>query len=198
MPREIGDRPRVDPRESPVARDIGIDQGGHAAILEPAGEFDDADLRCFGPALDRGVPVARVDADGDCPGVVRSGAAHQIGIAQGGGAEHDAVDAERQPLVDRAAVADAAAELHSQIDRGADRLDRFAVDRAAGEGAVEVDDMQPREAGFGELPSLGGGIRVEHGGARHIAAEEANAGAILEIDGRVEDHGVAGSSSRSL
>ena len=58
--------------------------------------------------------------------------------------------------------------------------------------------MQPREAGFGELAGLGGGIRVKHGGARHLAAEQANAGAILEIDSGVQDHGARGSSSRSL
>jgi len=58
--------------------------------------------------------------------------------------------------------------------------------------------MQPREAGLGKCPGLRGGIRVEHGGAGHVAPEQADADAFLEVDGRVEDHGVAGSSSRSL
>ena len=111
------------------------------------------------------MPVARIDTDGDRTGMIRGGAAHQFGIAQRGGAEHDAIDAERQPLLDRVAVADAAAELDSQIDRVADRPDRLAIDRAAGEGAVEVDDMQPGEAGFGKFPGLRGGIRAEYGGA---------------------------------
>ena len=39
--------------------------------------------------------------------------------------------------------------------------------------------MQPREAGLGKRPGLCGGIRVEYLGARHIAAEQADAGAIL-------------------
>ena len=58
--------------------------------------------------------------------------------------------------------------------------------------------MQPSEAGIGKGLGLGGGICVEHLGAGHITAEQANAAAILEVDGRVEDHGAAGSSSRSL
>jgi hypothetical protein len=39
-------------------------------------------------------------------------------IAQRGGAEHDPLDAERQPIVDRGAVANAAAELDPEIDDG--------------------------------------------------------------------------------
>ena len=37
-----------------------------------------------------------------------------------------------KPLFDRIAVADAAAELYPEVDRGADRLYGIAVDRTAG------------------------------------------------------------------
>ena len=85
------------------------------------------------------------------PTAIRSGKvarrpADEIGIAHRGGAEDDAGDLACQPALDRRHVADAAAELHRQVGRGEDRLDRGAVDRAAGEGAVEVDDVQPLEA----------------------------------------------------
>ena len=59
--------------------------------------------------------------------------------------------------------------------RGEDRLDRGAVDRAAGEGAVEVDDVQPVEAGVGEGARLRGRVGAEDGGARHVALLEADA-----------------------
>ena len=90
-------------------------------------------------------------------------------------------------------VADAAAELHRDVDRGEDRLDRRAVLRAAGEGAVEIDHMQPLEAGVGEGAGLGGRVGAEHGGARHLAALEAHALAVLQVDGREQDHGEASS-----
>ena len=85
-------------------------------------------------------------------GIVGGGAAHQLRIAQRGGAEHDPVDAESQPVIDRGAVADAAAELDAQIDRLADRPHRVAIDRLAGKGAVEIDDMQPRETRLRRMP----------------------------------------------
>src|SRR6185312_16820330 len=81
-----------------------------------------------------------------------------------------------------------AAELHPEPDRTADRLDRRAVDRAAGEGAVEIDDMQPRKTERGKRPRLRGGIVVEHRRARHVAAQQPHAGAALQVYCRIEDH----------
>ena len=43
-------------------------------------------------------------------------------------------------------VADAAAELHRNADRFENALDRRGIHRLAGEGAVEIDDMQIFEA----------------------------------------------------
>ena len=149
---------RVDPGKRPVARDVGVDDRRHAAILEAAGELDDPDLRRLAQPSTATRPSRASMPTTIAPGMIGGGAAHQLRVAQRGGAEHDAVDAERQPAFDRVAVADAAAELDPQIDRVADRLDRLAIDRAAGKGAVEVDDMQPGKAGFGKAPRLRGGI----------------------------------------
>ena len=46
------------------------------------------------------------------PGKRRAALAHELGVAQRRGAEHDAVDAEREPLLDGGERAHAAAELH--------------------------------------------------------------------------------------
>ena len=124
--------------------------------------------------------------------------AHEVGVAQGGGAEDHAPDPAIQPGLDGGAVADAAAELHRDGHRGEDRLDRGGVHRPAGEGAVEVDEMQPFAARALEGEGLGGGVLAEDGGAGHVAAQEPHAAAVLEVDGGVEDHaaGLRGDSDR--
>ena len=63
------------------------------------------------------------------------------------------------------------------------------VHRPAGEGAVEIDDVQPFEALRLEGVRLRGGIVVEHGRLRHVALAEPHAVAVLEVDGREQDHG---------
>ena len=74
-------------------------------------------------------------------------------------------------------------------DRLEDALDRRGVHRLAGEGAVEIDDVQILEALRLEGLRLRGRIAVEHGGARHVALLEAHASAVLEVDGGKQDHG---------
>jgi len=107
---------------------------------------------------------------------------HKTRIAQRRGAQHHTVDAERQPMLDRAAVANPAAELDRQIDGIADCCNRRAVHRAAGEGAVKVHDVQPHEAGICKMASLSRRIPVEDSSACHIAADEAHTGAALEVN----------------
>jgi hypothetical protein len=48
--------------------------------------------------------------------------------------------------------------------------------------------MQPFAAGIGERLGLRRRAVVEHGGARHVAAQQADALAVLEVDGRKEKH----------
>jgi hypothetical protein len=70
-----------------------------------------------------------------------------------------------------------------------DRLDGRSVDGLAGEGAVEVDDVQVRETLRREQAGLVGRIVIEDSCLRHLTALEANASAVLQIDSRIEDHG---------
>ena len=69
------------------------------------------------------------------------------------------------------------------------RGDRRLVDRMALDRAVEIDQMQPFAAGIGECLGLGRRAVVEHRGPRHVAAQQAHALAVLEIDGGEENHG---------
>ena len=61
------------------------------------------------------------------------------------------------------------------------------IDRAAREGAVEIDHMQIFEALRLERLRLRGRVAVEHGGARHVALLQAHADAVLEVDGGKQD-----------
>ena len=88
------------------------------------------------------------------------------------------------------AVADAAAELHLHVaaDRPQNRLHRLAVLRFAGKGAVEVDDVQPGEADLHEGARLRRRVVVVDGGVVHLALLQADAFAVLQVDGGEEDH----------
>jgi len=196
--RQIGRCRGIDTTERSVASNIGMDDRRHTAILEAVGEFDNPDFSRLGPAGDRDAPAAGVDRDDDQLRIIGGGAPNQFGVAQCRGSEHDAVDPEAQPALDRVKVSNAASQLDAQPDGIADRGNRRAVYRMAGKGAVEVDDMEPAEARGFELTRLSRGILVEHRRGRHLAANQANAGTVFEVNRRVEDHGRAGSSSSSL
>ncbi len=145
--RQLDGRLDVRAGEHAVAADIGEDDRRHAGILEPPGEVEGRDVRLLRPPLHRDAAVARVDADGDAAGKVAARGANQIRAANSRRSEDDPAYATLQPVGGRRQRADAAAELHRQVDGIEDRVDRVAVDGTAGEGAVEVDDMQPAAAG---------------------------------------------------
>ena len=65
----------------------------------------------------------------------------------------------------------------------------WALHRRAGEGAVEIDDMQIFEPDSLESARLRGGIVIEHGRAVHIALDEAHALPFLQIDRGKQNHG---------
>ena len=69
------------------------------------------------------------------------------------------------------------------------RLDRARIHRLAGEGAVEIDDMQPGKALSREGLRLRRRIGVEDGRLLHVALLQAHAAPVLEVDGGKKDHG---------
>ena len=123
-----------------------MDDGADAGILEGAGEIEHGEARRLRPAFDRDAAAARIDADRDSPREALARLAHERRRLDRRGAEDDAAHATAEPGLDGCHVANAAAELNRQLDRGEDGLDRRRVDRAAGEGAVEINDVQPFEA----------------------------------------------------
>src|SRR5579871_581851 len=188
----LGERNRriqIEALHHAVALDIGVDDGGDALVLEHARELHRLELGFLGPAGNRDLARPRVDAHRDLAGKFLRRGPHEIRIAHGGGADHDAGDALGEPAFDRRDVADAAAELHRNLDRLADRGDDARVHGLAGKGAVEVDEVQPFEARRLEALRLRHRIAVEDGGAGHVAPFEPHHLAVLEIDCRKEDHG---------
>ncbi len=85
-------------------------------------------------------------------------------------------------------VADAAAELDRHHHGFEDAVDRIGVARRAGEGAVEVDDVQILEALYLEGMGLARRVAVEHRRLRHVALPQAHGEAFLEVDGGEKDH----------
>src|SRR5207244_4015508 len=103
--------------------------------------------------------------------------------------DDDAADAAREPGLDGRKVANAAAELHRHLDRLEQCFDRRGVNRLAGEGAVEVDDVEVLKTLPLERARLLGRIGIEHRRPRHVALLEPDALAAFQIDCRKQNHG---------
>ena len=191
----LGHRPgrrHVRPAKRAVALDVGVHDGGDAQAVEAPRQLLRRGPRGARPAVGGDQPVAGVDGDGDAPRVAPAGLGHQGRVVKGHGAEDDPADAGHQPALDRRQVADAAAQLdaHTEpVDCRQDGAHRVRVQRPAGNGAVQVDDVQPAAPLRREGARLAGRVVAEHGDARHVAALEAHALAVLDVDGREEDHG---------
>ena len=110
-------------------------------------------------------------------------------IAHRRGADDDAVDTLAEPGVHRRHVAHAAAELHRNADGFQNAIDRVGIHRPAGEGAVEIDDVQIGKALHLERARLRRRVAMKHGGARHVALLQPHGQALFQIDGRKQDHG---------
>ena len=94
------------------------------------------------------------------------------------------------PLV--ASVADAAPQLHRDINSRQDRVNRGTVDGLALEGAVQIDhDAATRNPASARTAlRLRAGVVIEHRRLFHFAELEAqpNTGTVFQVDGRIQDH----------
>ena len=96
-----------------------------------------------------------------------------------------------EPCFDHSHVPDAAAELNRNVDGFQNRADRVGIDRFARERTIEIDDVEPSEAGGCKGPCLRRGVVREDRRPCHVSLQKPHAGAVLEIDRGVEDHGAA-------
>ena len=133
------------------------------------------------------------------PGKAPQASCRKPRLLDGGRADNDVGDAGVQVALDGVEVADAAAQLHRNLVDAVllgellhhlqNRLDGGLVLRLAGEGAVQVDQVQAAGALLEPVQGHVGRVVGENGGEFHIALFEANAVTVFEVDGRNEQHG---------
>src|SRR5690606_13005506 len=116
-----------------------------------------------------------------------AGFAHECGITYGRGSEDDPPDPLAEPHLHRREIANAPAELHRQGNRGEDRLHGACIHWLPGERPIEIHDVQPLKPLRLERPGLRSRIVIEHGRRVHLAELQADALAVLEVDGGEED-----------
>jgi hypothetical protein len=135
--------------------------------------------------------VLRVEPDYDVPGERVARFVQETGILHGRGADDDEGDAVVEVALDGLQVADASAQLHGdvRVDRGDDVLDGRFVPRLAGDGAVQVDDVQALGALAGPLRRGLAGFLREHRGRFHAPLLEAHAVAVFQVDRGDDQHG---------
>src|SRR4029079_16334260 len=83
------------------------------------------------------------------------------------------------------------------LDRAENSFDRLRIHRLAGKCAVEIDDMEMLETLRLERRRLRCGVAMKYGRARHVALFEPHGFAVLQVDGRKENHGKILSSFRT-
>ena len=162
---------QVKPFQHAVALDVGVDDRGDAGVLEPPREVERASARDVSrPALDRDLAVAGVDADGDA---ARETASPPRCTSAGSRTAAVPMMTRATPLSSQRSIVSRSRmpppSCTGMPDRREDRLDRRRIDRPAGEGAVQIDDVQLLEACAAKVVRLRGRVIVEDGGARHVA-----------------------------
>jgi hypothetical protein len=135
-------------------------------------------------ALAKGLPVPVIASGGvstldDIAALRARGFAHEIGIGDGGRAQHHAAHAGLEPGFDARAVADAATQLHRHGDGFENGGHGRRILGLTGDGTVEIDHMQPARAGRFERARLGGRIVVVDRGVVHGTLAQANAATVL-------------------
>jgi hypothetical protein len=120
-----------------------------------------------------------------------AGVLQEAGVLDRGGADDHVAQAAVDVLLDRVQVADAAPELDRDVV--AHRLEDGAhggeVLWLAGEGAVQVHQVEPPGAAFEPGPRHGGGILAEGGRLVHVALLQAYTVAVFQVDGGNQEHG---------
>ena len=91
-------------------------------------------------------------------------------------------------VLDRVAVADAAAELKRDFDRRKNGANGWCIHRMSRERAIEIDEMQIFESRGLERARLRRGIIVEDRCLRHVALPKAHAASVFQIDRGKNNH----------
>ena len=189
--RQLDGGLEVDAGQHAVAADVGVDHGLDAVVLELLGQVDHLVAGELAPAVGGHLAVLGVEPDDHVAAECAAGVFQEARALDRGGADDHVAQAVVEIALDGVEVAQAAAELHRDLvaDLAHDRLDRRLVDRLAGEGAVQVDQVQPARAGVEPAARHRGRVVAERGDGLHVALFEAHALAVFEVDRRDQQHG---------
>ena len=158
-------------------------------------DVDHVVLRELRPAIDGNLAVAGIESDDHVPRKGHAQVRHEVRLLHGLGADDHVAHAGVEVGLDGFLAADAAADLDRQVRKGiGDAAHDLGVLRPAGEGAVEVDEVQAPGAGLQPAPRHRGRVVAEGGGSLHVALLEAHTLAVLEVDGRDQQHGAEGAN----
>src|SRR5205085_10267406 len=181
----------VDAGEHAVPADVGVDDGLDAPVLELLGEVDDLVAGQLAPAVGGHLAVLRIEPDDDVAAEGGAGVLEEARVLGRGGADDHVAQPAVDVLLDRVQVTDAAPQLHGDVvaDRPQDGTHGGVVLRLAGEGAVQVHQVETPGAAFQPGPRHGGGVLAERGGLVHVALLEAYAVAVFQVDRGNQEHG---------
>ena len=181
--------------QRPVPRDVGVDEPTHAPRLHVERQVDRVDAGARLPALRHHLALARVDAHHDAARPEPpDGLAHEVRVADGRGAQHDAVDAQVEHRLDVVEGPDAAADLDGDVQRRRDASDHVPV-------VGDLVGRRPRRVEVHEVDHLGvhhppqlrhadGVVEVD----RFVLVAplpKADAAAVAEVDGGDDEHGAS-------
>src|SRR5690554_5764476 len=176
--------------QNAVAANVGVQNGDHALFPHTPAQLFYAQPAALLPAAGAHEAVAGVEGHDDVFGVpAGDGGLDQLRLFDGGGAQNDALSAGLQGSFYVIQGADAAAKLQARADLCQAGQCLPVGGAPFGEGAVQVDDVQPLRAG--RCPALGGAewVLVKDGLPVGVAQLEAHDLAGAEVYGGVDGEG---------
>ena len=175
----------VDAGQHAVAADVGVNDRLDTKILELLGQINHVVRGDFAPAIGGDHAVLGVQAHDDMTAKCIAGVLQKTGVFNSSRANDDVTQAGVQIALDGVQVANAAAQLHIDLQAhfSQDFFDHGIVFGFARKGAVQVHQVQSPRA-FGDPTARhGGGVFAENGGLIHVALFEANAVTIFQVNG---------------
>src|SRR5882672_659223 len=143
------------------------------------------------PAIGRNLAVLGIQGNDDVAAKSTAGVVQETRVLHGGRADDDKTDAAVDVTLDRVEVAQTTAQLDRYVgaDRGNDLAHHRLVDRAAGAGAIQVDDVQAARPLRDPVPRYPDRVVGEHGLAFHVALAQPNAAPVFQVNGGDQKHG---------
>ena len=152
------------------------------------------------PAVHGETSAPGVETDDDVGGKLDAEVGHEVGRRNRPGAENDVPDAGLDVRLRRLLVPDAAADLNRDIGVRLDDVANHAgVPGFAGEGSVQIDNVNAARAGLDPAARHCNGVIGEYRRGVHAPLAQAHALAVLDVDGGNDKHlaRVAGIAERA-